>query len=101
MKNQSFVWTLRFLLRKSHMLPKKGVKEHVWFPSIPTSIHPTHYDNEVGDYGNDIPLRKNTNLTLPMILARSIIATPAAVAATLIRIQPFRCWTAASHLRSL
>ena len=25
---------------------------------LPTSIHPTHYDNEVGDYGNDIPLRK-------------------------------------------
>ena len=28
-KNQSFLWTLGFLLRKSHMLPKKGVKEHV------------------------------------------------------------------------
>ena len=89
MKKQSFVWTLGFLLRKSHMLPKKRGQRTCVIP-LPTSIHPTHYDNEVGDYGDDIPLRKNTNLTLPMILARSIIATPAA-AATLIRIQPFRC----------
>ena len=57
MKNQSFVWTLGFLLRKSHMLPKKRGQRTCVIP-LPTSIHPTHYDNEVGDYRNDIPLRK-------------------------------------------
>ena len=81
----------RFSTKKISYVAKKRGQRTCVIP-LPTSIHPTHYDNEVGDYGNDIPLRKKTNLTLPMILARSIIATPAAAAAaTLIRIQPFRC----------
>ena len=57
LKKIKFVWTLGFLLRKSQMLPKKRGQRTRVIP-LPTSIHPTHYDNELGDYGNDIPLTK-------------------------------------------
>ena len=47
----------RFSTKKiSYVAKKRGQRTRV-IP-LPTSIHPTHYDNELGDYGNDIPLIK-------------------------------------------